>query len=90
MPTEPPDTKLNIKTASGDFYRGFTKNVTIIAKLLIGALLIWAIGFPEHSGTFLGKINGFLLANFNFWYIYVTAFYIVLCLAAAIIPATRN
>lgn len=88
MPIKPPVTELTIRTATSGFYSGFAKDVTISAKFIIGALLIWAIGFPEHSGAFLGKVNGFLLANFNFWYIYVMAFYIVLCLALAAIPAT--
>lgn len=88
MPIKPPVTELDIQTADSGFYSGFAKDVTITAKLLIGALIIWAVGFPESAGAFLGKINGFILASFNYWYIYVMAFYLLVCLILALIPAT--
>lgn len=88
MPIKPPVTELIIKTASSGFYSGFAKDVTITTKILVGALVVWAIGFPEHSGALLGKVNGFLLANFNYWYIYVMAFYVLVCLSLAIVPST--
>jgi hypothetical protein len=38
-----------------EFYRGFTKDVTITAKILVGALILWAVAFPEQAGTFLAR-----------------------------------
>lgn len=73
MAPKPPLMDLPIKTAESGFYRGFTKDVTITAKILVGALIIWAVAFPAQAASVLGGINGFILASFNFWYVYVMA-----------------
>jgi choline/carnitine/betaine transport len=86
MPIKPPLTDLPIRIAESGFYRGFTKDVTITAKILVGALILWAVAFPEQAGTVLGAMNSFILASFNFWYVYVMAFFVILCLALALWP----
>jgi len=78
MPIKPPLTELDIKTAESGFYKGFTKDVTITAKILVGALIVWAVGFPEQAGAALSAMNSFILASFNYWYVYAMAFYVVL------------
>ncbi|MEO1638229.1 MAG: BCCT family transporter [Pseudomonadota bacterium] len=88
MALKPPLMDLPIKTAESGFYRGFTKDVTITAKLLVGALIIWAVAFPDQAGAVLGGINTIILASFNFWYVYVMAFFVILCLALALWPAS--
>ncbi|SEW11811.1 choline/carnitine/betaine transport [Cognatiyoonia koreensis] len=87
MAPKPPLMDLPIKTADSGFYRGFTKDVTITAKILVGALIIWAIAFPGPAASVLGAINGFILATFNYWYVYVMAFFVILCFALALWPA---
>ncbi len=87
MAPKPPLMDLPIKTADSGFYRGFTKDVTITAKILVGALIIWAVAFPEQAAGVLGAINGFILASFNYWYVYVMGFFVVLCFALALWPA---
>jgi choline/carnitine/betaine transport len=87
MSIKPPLTELPIKTAESGFYKGFTKDVTITAKILVGALIVWAVGFPEQAGTVLGAMNSFILSSFNYWYVYAMAFYVVLCLVLALWPA---
>ncbi|MEE4295949.1 MAG: hypothetical protein V2J20_04950 [Wenzhouxiangella sp.] len=42
MSIKPPLTDLPIGIAESGFYRGFTKDVTITAKILVGALILWA------------------------------------------------
>lgn len=79
---------LPIKTAVSGFYRGFTKDVTITAKILVGALIIWAVAFPDTAASVLGSINGFILATFSYWYVYAMAFFVILCLGLAIWPAS--
>ncbi|MFT6074118.1 MAG: choline/carnitine/betaine transport [Yoonia sp.] len=79
---------LPIKTAVSGFYRGFTKDVTITAKILVGALIIWAVAFPDQAAAVLGSINGFILATFSYWYVYAMAFFVILCLGLAIWPAS--
>jgi choline/glycine/proline betaine transport protein len=86
MPIKPPLTDLPIRIAESGFYRGFTKDVTITAKILVGGLILWAVAFPEQAGTVLGAMNSFILASFNFWYVYVMAFFVILCLALALWP----
>ncbi|NOD64738.1 MULTISPECIES: BCCT family transporter [unclassified Ruegeria] len=88
MPIKPPVTDLPIKTADSGFYRGFTKDVTITAKLLIGALVIWAVAFPDNAASVLSGLNSLILASFNFWYVYVMAFFFLTCIVLAILPVS--
>ena len=80
--------ELPIATADAGFYEGFNKFVTIGSKVLIGLLIVWAAAMPDQASAALQSLNGFLMANFNAWYMYVMAFYIVVCLGLALIPAT--
>lgn len=86
MSTKSPLTDLPIYTAESGFYRGFAKNVTISGKLLVGALIIWALAFPDQAATVLGSLNSIILETFNYWYVYVMAFFVVLCFALALWP----
>jgi choline/carnitine/betaine transport len=80
--------ELPIKTAQGGFYDGFSKDVTVTAKILVGALIIWAVAFPDNAASVLGSLNSFLLANFAAWYIWVVAFFIIVCILLALVPST--
>lgn len=88
MAMKPPLTELPIKVAEGGFYHGFTKDVTITGKILVGALILWAVAFPETAASALGAINGFILASFGYWYVYAMAFFVILCFALALWPAS--
>jgi choline/carnitine/betaine transport len=54
----------------------------------IGALIVWAIAFPEGAGAVLSSIRGVIDANTGPWYMYVVSFYIIVCLVLALIPST--
>ncbi len=86
MPVKPPITDLPIKVAESGFYRGFTKDVAITAKILVGALILWAIAFPDHAASVLGWLNGIILASFSYWYVYTMAFFVILCFVLALWP----
>ncbi|NNK79152.1 MAG: BCCT family transporter, partial [Litoreibacter sp.] len=86
MAIKPPITELPIRTAASGFYRGFTKDVTITAKLLVGGLILWAIAFPDQAGAVLGNLNTIILATFSYWYVYVMAFFVILCFVLALWP----
>jgi choline-glycine betaine transporter len=86
MPIKPPITDLPIRVSETGFYRGFTKDVAITAKILVGALIIWAIAFPDQAASILGQMNSFILAGFNYWYVYVMAFFVILCFGLALWP----
>ncbi|MEH6449639.1 MAG: BCCT family transporter [Oleispira sp.] len=86
MLIKPPFTNLLIRVANSGFYRGFSKDVTISAKILVGALILWAIAFPENAASVLGQLNTLILDGFNYWYIYAMAFFVILCCAMALWP----
>ncbi len=88
MSLRPPITDLNIPTESSGFYQGFSKFVALGSKICIGALILWAVAFPESAGAILKSIRGTIDANTGRWYMYVMTFYIVVCLALALYPAT--
>ncbi|MFK7792469.1 MAG: BCCT family transporter [Devosiaceae bacterium] len=86
MPIKPPITDLPIRVAESGFYRGFTKDVTITAKILVGALILWAIAFPDQAASVLGSLNTIITATFSYWYVYAMAFFVILCFALALWP----
>ncbi|MEQ6203325.1 BCCT family transporter [Sulfitobacter sp. HNIBRBA2951] len=88
MALEPPLMDLPISTADSGFYKGFTRSVTVSAKVLVGALIIWAVAFPEQAAGVLSGINALILATFNYWYVFVMAFFVVVCLVLAVWPAS--
>jgi choline/glycine/proline betaine transport protein len=81
-----PITNLLIRVANSGFYRGFSKDVTITAKILVGALILWAIAFPDNAASVLGQLNTIILDGFNYWYIYAMAFFVILCAGMALWP----
>jgi choline/carnitine/betaine transport len=83
---KPPITNLLIRVSQSGFYQGFSKDVTITAKILVGALTLWAIAFPENAASVLGELNGFIMAGFNYWYIYAMSFFVILCCTLALWP----
>jgi choline/carnitine/betaine transport len=85
---KPPLMDLPISVSASGFYEGFSKNVAISAKILVGLLIIWAVAFPDSAAKTLGVLNGFILATFNYWYIYAVAFFLILCLVLAILPSS--
>ncbi|MEN0040116.1 MAG: BCCT family transporter [Pseudomonadota bacterium] len=86
MAIKPPLTDLPINTADSGFYRGFSPSVAIISKIIIAALVVWAIVWPEWAGSVLSAWNTVILANFAAWYIWTVAFFIIVCLGLAIWP----
>ena len=87
MALKPPLSDLPIKTADVGFYRGFSVNVTVISKIIIGVLVVWCIVWPTQAGTVLGDWNSVILANFAAWYIWVVAAFVLVCIGLAIWPA---
>ncbi|MEL7115631.1 MAG: BCCT family transporter, partial [Pseudomonadota bacterium] len=55
---------------------------------LVGALILWAVAFPDQAGAVLSSFNSIILATFNFWYVYVMAFYVIVCILLALWPAS--
>jgi choline/carnitine/betaine transport len=87
---EPDIEQLQIVTSKTGFYKGFNKTVTVSSKLIIAVLVIWAAVFPDQAGYVLGKMKVWSFTYFGAWYIYVVAFFVVVCTTLAIIPATAS
>lgn len=87
MPVKPPTIHLPIRIATSGFYSGFTKDVAVTAKILVGSLILWAIAFPDNAASVLGALNSIITASFGYWYVYVMAFFVVLCFVLALWPA---
>lgn len=83
----PPFTELEINTTTGGFYDGFAMAVAVPAKIIISILVVWAIFWPLQSGTMLNGLNGVILQYFAAWYIWVVAFFVLVCLVLALWPA---
>ena len=88
MALKPPITDLNIHTATSGFYDGFSKFVAVGSKIAIGALILWAMIFPDAAGATLKSIRATIDANTGSWYMYVMTFYILVCLLLALMPST--
>ena len=88
MSIQPPITILDIETSNRGFYEGFNKTITIGSKIIIAALVIWAAVFSEQAGAVLNEIKAWSFANFGAWYMYVMAFYVIVCIVLAFIPST--
>lgn len=88
MQIKSPLTHLPIRTAGSGFYRGFSRDVTVAAKLIVGGLILWVIVLPTQAASLLGAVNTFILSSFNYWYVYAGAFFFLACAALAIWPAT--
>ena len=87
MSTNPPLMELPIETSDTGFYSGFSKSVAVYSKLIVAILVIWAVVFPEQAGRILNTINSFILANTAYWYIWIVALFVLLCIVLAIWPA---
>jgi choline-glycine betaine transporter len=85
---KPPLGELDIPVSETGFYAGFSKIVAVGAKLLVTALIVWAVAFPESAASALGSLNTLILGVFNYWYIYAVAFFLVLCLVLALLPVS--
>lgn len=88
MAHKPPLMELDIPTADRGFYSGFAKSVAIPSKILVSALIVWAITVPENAAAVLNALNGAMLKSFASWYIWVVALFLILCVGLALVPTT--
>ena len=72
---------------SAGFYKGYNKSISLSVKGLMLALIIWATA-TEKSAQVLTQIQTFTVSTFGGWYIWVTAFFMLLCIALACWPRT--
>jgi choline/carnitine/betaine transport len=85
-PINPPVVDLPIETHDRGFYDGFSREVTIPAKVIVSLIIMWAIFFPVSAMSTLEVANSSIISQFSGWYIYLIAALIVVCLTLAVIP----
>ena len=83
-----PLTKLPIQTAERGFYDGFSRAVTIPAKIIVSLLIMWAIFFPVQANATLSAANSTIIATFAGWYVYLVAALFGTCVLLASIPCS--
>ena len=78
--------KLPIEVAQSGFYKGFNRPVTLGAKLLLVIFIIWVATAPESAGRILSSVQSASVKLFGGWYMYVTFFFVLVCLGLAFWP----
>lgn len=81
---------VTIQVRESGFYQGFNPVVAVIPKLLIAALIIWVGLSPSSAGELLLAMQNWSTERFGGWYIYVTAFYTLVCLGLGLWPKTAK
>ena len=89
-------TGLPTSVAKTGFYAGYNKIVALGSKIIIFALMLWAAStavLPKgdetpgyEAGLVLSKLQGWTTGVFGAWYIWVTAFFAIVCIGIAIWP----
>ena len=72
---------------SSGFYKGYNKAISLSVKGIVLLLIFWATA-SDQSSLILGEIQTFTISVFGGWYIWVTAFFMLLCLVLACWPRT--
>lgn len=87
MPIKSPLTNLPIHTEKNGYYQGFNKMVTLGGKLILAALVIWALVFPGQAAKTLGTIQSAVMNNFSVWYMVVMGAFFLVSFGLALWPA---
>ena len=61
--------------------RALIRLLPLMPKILVAALIIWVGLSPSAAGQVLMDVQTWSTQNFGGWYVYVTAFYTIVCLA---------
>jgi len=86
LPIEPPMVDLPIDTHDRGFYDGFSREVTIPAKIIVSLIILWAIFFPVSAMETLDSANSSIISMFSAWYVYLIAALVLVCVFLALLP----
>lgn len=81
---------VSIETAQSGFYEGFNKVVAVSPKILILFLILWVALFPEQAAKTLLATQNWTIGSFGGWYIYITTFYLIVCLSLGVWPKSAK
>ena len=88
MAVKPPFTDLEIQTQDSGFYEGYSLPIALISKVIMAALVIWALVWPLQANGMLSSWNWALLEGFNTFYIIAVGVFAFFLFIVAIIPST--
>lgn len=74
-----------VKTETSGFFSGLNKAVSIASIAITIMFLVW-VSLSDKAGSILGAIQSTFNSVFGGWYLYVSVFYLLVCLAAALWP----
>ena len=78
--------RLRVNVAPSGFYKGFSRFVSLGAKISIALFIIWIAIAPEKAGAILANVQTATVNVFSGWYMYVTFFFVLACLGLAVVP----
>ncbi|MEM1051397.1 MAG: BCCT family transporter [Pseudomonadota bacterium] len=85
-PIAPPLVELPIETHDRGFYDGFSREVTIPAKIIVSLVILWAIFFPVNALATLEIANSTIISAFSGWYVYLVAFLVISSAVLVLVP----
>ena len=85
-PIAPPLVELEIDTHDKGFYDGFSREVTIPAKIIVSLIIMWAIFFPVNAMETLAVANSTIISAFSGWYVYLIAFLVICSAILVLVP----
>jgi len=88
MSVKPPFTNLQIHTQNDGFYEGYSLPIALISKIIMAALVVWALLLPGNAASVLSSVNGSLLNSFNTFYIIAVGVFVCFLFVLALLPAT--
>jgi len=86
MSLEAKGSDIIIETADAGFFKGLNKPVSISAIAIIFLFLLWVIFSQDSASRILVDIQSAFNSNFGAWYLYVSVFYLIVCLVLALWP----
>jgi len=88
MSISQPFTSLQIAKSAQGFYEGNSVAIALGSKLIMVALVIWALVWPANANTVLGSLNGNLLEGFNQFYMIIVGLFSFFLFVVALLPQT--
>lgn len=88
MSIREPFTDLEIETQESGFYEGYSLPIALISKILMVALVLWALIWPLSASGKLSDWQWGLLNGFNTFYIFAVGAFAIFLFVIAAIPST--
>ncbi len=88
MSLEDPFTELQITRQTDGFYKGYSLPIALVSKLVVTALVLWALVWPLAANETLRSWKSGLLIEFNVFYDLSVALFALFLFVVAVVPAT--